>query len=117
MKLESEVKKQKQGRLLLKFPLLIILTVIYLVLGFTYRTWHPSWIMFTIAPFYYHYAFSLAYPKYKKYLLGVILLTVATFIYIFIGLQYKIWHPTWIIYLITVSIIWFIYVFKNTTSK
>ena len=35
------------------FPYLLLVTVIYLVLGFAFHLWHPGWIIFLTIPLFY----------------------------------------------------------------
>ena len=35
------------------FPYPIIVTIIYLIIGFTFGWWHPGWILFITIPIYY----------------------------------------------------------------
>lgn len=44
----------QQARLkLTRFPYPVLVTLIYLILGFTYSWWHPGWLLFLTIPFYY----------------------------------------------------------------
>ncbi len=37
------------------FPYPLIVTIIYLLLGFTFNVWHPAWILFITIPIYYSF--------------------------------------------------------------
>ena len=39
----------------LRFPYPLVVTVIYLLLGFTFNVWHPAWILFVTIPIYYSF--------------------------------------------------------------
>jgi transcriptional regulator with XRE-family HTH domain len=41
---------------LTRFPYPVLAVLIYLILGFSYRWWHPGWLIFFTIPFYYWFA-------------------------------------------------------------
>lgn len=51
----GEEKKQEDspGSYWSVFPYPIVITIIYLLLGFTFNLWHPAWILFITIPIYY----------------------------------------------------------------
>ena len=77
------------------FPFPVLIVFAYLIIGFMFNVWHPTWILFLTIPIYYMmiattrnnnwYAFP--YP---------ILVFIA---YLCLGIFFNIWHPTWIIFL------------------
>ena len=48
----NEGNKEKSGKWE-SFPYPIIVTVIYLIIGFAFGWWHPGWILFVTIPVYY----------------------------------------------------------------
>ncbi|MCH4886463.1 hypothetical protein EZV73_02735 [Acidaminobacter sp. JC074] len=106
------MNKETFGINLLRFPFLLIMVTVYLFIGLFYKVWHPTWMLLIPVPFYYHYALSRVYPQFKKTLFILPLLTLVTSVYVFIGMSYSLWHPTWMIYLLTVLVIWFILIKK-----
>lgn len=48
------------------FPYPLVVTVIYLLLGFVFDIWHPAWILFITIPIYYSVAGCIKNPKYRK---------------------------------------------------
>ena len=77
------------------FPFPVLITIIYLVVGFAFNIWHPTWLMFLTIPIYYMliatgrknnwYAFP--YP------------ILALLIFLTAGIFFDVWHPTWLIFL------------------
>ena len=47
-----ETDKEKKGKWH-SFPYPVIVTVIYLILGFSFGWWHPGWLLFITIPVYY----------------------------------------------------------------
>ena len=41
----------------------VIVTMIYLILGFTFRLWHPGWLVFLTIPIFYIYIFGSKFYK------------------------------------------------------
>ncbi len=71
------------------FPLLI--TALYLVLGFCFHLWHPGWLVFLTIPLHYVHFSSRA-----EMLTNPI---VVTLIYLVLGFYFHLWHPGWLVFL------------------
>lgn len=41
---------------LVKFPYPVLVTIIYLILGFSYKLWHPGWMVYLTVPIFYYVA-------------------------------------------------------------
>ena len=53
---EAEKYEEEQANIFwLRFPYPLVVTVIYLLLGFTFNVWHPAWILFVTIPIYYSF--------------------------------------------------------------
>lgn len=50
-----EEKEEEHGGWL-AFPYPLVVTVIYLILGFSFDLWHPAWILFITIPIFYSFA-------------------------------------------------------------
>ena len=51
----------------LAFPYPLVVTVIYLILGFAFNLWHPGWILFITIPIFYSFAgYSHRRRKYRR---------------------------------------------------
>ena len=76
------------------FPIYLIITIIYFIIGCIYGAWHPGWILFLLPPIWNSIitairnrnALCFAYPVF------------ATFVYMCLGLFWGAWHPGWIIF-------------------
>ncbi|MCR2044103.1 helix-turn-helix domain-containing protein [Anaerosalibacter massiliensis] len=49
----SEENNKKR---LVKFPYPVLATIIYLILGLSYKLWHPGWIVYLTVPIFYYVA-------------------------------------------------------------
>lgn len=70
----------------------LVITAVYLILGFCFHAWHPGWLVFLTIPLHYMHFHSiwdrLANP------------VMVTLIYLVLGCVFGLWHPGWIIFLI-----------------
>ncbi len=46
----------RPGNVWLAFPYPILVTVVYLFIGFAFNLWHPGWLLFITIPLYYSVA-------------------------------------------------------------
>lgn len=75
-----------------RYPYPVIVSFLYLVLGFVFHLWHPGWIIFLTIPLYYLPATQRTPLK----LLGnPIMITI---IYLLLGCYCNLWHPGWLIF-------------------
>ena len=49
----------------MKFPYPVLVTIIYLIIGFIFNKWHPGWVVFLTIPIYYWLVEILA-PQQKE---------------------------------------------------
>lgn len=82
---EHMARKRMDGM----YPLLI--TTLYLILGFVFGLWHPGWLVFFAIPLYY------MRPKTPLQKLGNPVMI--TLIYMVLGFFFNLWHPGWMIFL------------------
>lgn len=94
-RLEEKNNKGLYG-LYKRFPYPIFTVLVYLILGFYLKLWHPGWLVFLTIPLY--YTADCFFIKGKS-LKGFAYPVFATLIFLFVGTVYGYWHPTWIIFL------------------
>lgn len=82
-------KKEKKDR---SVPYPVLVTFIYLVLGFFLNLWHPGWVIFLTIPLYYLPA-SEQHPL--RLASNPVLITI---VYLMLGFQCNLWHPGWLIF-------------------
>ncbi len=89
----KEGKMHKEGWLR-RVPYPVFITAIYLVLGFIFDWWHPTWLIFLTIPIYYMPEKEKSWP----YIFGNPVLVVLA--YLALGFTFeRFWHPGWLIFL------------------
>lgn len=83
---QEEYRRKMDGA----YPVLI--TVLYLVLGFGFGLWHPGWLVFLTIPMHYMH-FRSRWERFTDP-------AMITLIYLAIGCIFGIWHPTWMLFLL-----------------
>ena len=84
------------------FPIAILATIIFFVLGFAFGLWHPAWIVFLIIPIFNFYTGKKRkkYGKDKRYpWLSFPYPVLATAIFLLIGFIWGGWVYAWLIFL------------------
>lgn len=84
------------------FPIAIVATIIFFVLGFAFGLWHPAWIVFLIIPVFNFYSGKKGESKSKgkKYpWLSFPYPILATAIFLLIGFIWGGWIYAWLIFL------------------
>lgn len=77
-------------------PFTIVATIVYLLLGFFVEGgWRIGWTIFVLIPVY----DSVVYCIRQKSFSGFAYPVFVTFVFLFFGMLFGIWHPLWIIYL------------------
>lgn len=71
-------------------------SMLYLVLGFLFKQWHPGWLIFLMIPVFYGGILG-CYP------------VVVTILFLLAGFLFDKWHPAWMLYL-TIP---FFYIFSS----
>ena len=80
---------------LFRFPMGLLITVVYFLIGCLYGAWHPGWLLFLLIPIWHSLvtavekrsAYCFAYPIF------------VTLVYLCMGFFKFWWHPGWVIYL------------------
>lgn len=110
-KKETKVKEktpmtnaQIKGKKLMKImPIIsIAVVVVYVLVGFSAKIWHPTWMMFLLIPLLLTVAISLLAGKTKR--ITALMLTssvslLAVIVYLFAGLVFHMWAVAWIVFL------------------
>lgn len=100
---EESVVSQGENKKMIKLSeiitgcLILLVTIIYLILGFTLKDnkgWSIYWTLYFV-PFVISSIFEcIGYRKVSKF--NIVFL--CCFIYLFVGMSFGMWHPTWVIY-------------------
>ncbi|MBU5292456.1 helix-turn-helix transcriptional regulator [Anaerosalibacter bizertensis] len=59
----KDAEEGNNKKKLVKFPYPVLVTIIYLILGFSYKLWHPGWILYLTVPIFYYVAVKIDRSK------------------------------------------------------
>lgn len=107
-KTESRTPYYETGKKLLKLPYFLIALIAFLVIGFSAKVWHPTWMLILSIPAYYLTAWALTAKTMKKMLLKLPVYLYAVILYLLMGFTASLWHPMWIIFLFVPAYYWYI---------
>ncbi|MBQ8209294.1 MAG: helix-turn-helix transcriptional regulator [Clostridia bacterium] len=98
---------------LLIFPFPILVTAVYIFLGFAFRLWHPMWLLFLLIPAYYHFAIGARAKTKKGLLLGLPVFEAALIIFLATGLYLSAWKYAWILFVLAIGYYWVVGVYAK----
>lgn len=78
-----------------EFPLGIVASVAYIVMGICFGLWHPGWLIFLLVPVISSLMHAVRCRNAKLFAYPVFV----TFLFLYIGFVHFIWHPTWVVYI------------------
>ena len=93
---------------LLKFPFPIVITAVYIFLGFTIHIWHPTWLLFLLIPAYYHFAIGARAKTKKGFMLGIPVFEAALVVFLELGLFLHAWSWAWILFIVALCYYWWV---------
>ena len=82
-------------RVISEFSYTILVTVVFLLLGFIWNLWHVAWILFVTIPLYDSIVDCIKTKLVSEFNYPVFV----TAIYLFLGMQFGLWHPAWVIFI------------------
>ncbi len=77
------------------FPYPVVVTLVYLLIGFLFGLWHPGWLLFLTIPLYY----TAISPKGGFDLNRIPYPLLVSILYVVAGFAIRFWHPGWLIFL------------------
>lgn len=100
------------ARSLAKFPFFLVVTVLYVVLCFVTKLWHPLWIMFLALPIYYQFALACKGGNKKVFMLLLPIPEIIVTVFLILGFALGIWKYAWILFLILPIYYWIVLINK-----
>lgn len=100
------------ARSLVKFPFFLVVTVLYVVLCFVTKLWHPLWIMFLALPIYYQFALACKGGNKKVFMLLLPIPEIIVTVFLILGFAFGIWKYAWILFLILPIYYWIVLINK-----
>ena len=96
------------ARKLVKFPFFLVVTILYVVLCFVTKLWHPLWIMFLALPIYYQFALACKGGNKKVFMLLLPIPEIIVTLFLILGFAFGIWKYAWILFLILPIYYWIV---------
>ena len=93
----SEFKKKSIAR---DFPVGLLVTVAYLIIGGVYNLWHPGWLVFFIIPIYHQFVDCFRKKSWRARLNSIPVVVSSVAAYLYLGFILDLWHPSWILLLV-----------------
>lgn len=90
-------KKTRHGGFWSSFPFPVLVTAVYLLMGFVWDLWHPGWVIFVTVPLYYAIINSVN-GGWRGFAKAFPLPLVLAAVYLVMGLVWNLWHPGWLIF-------------------
>lgn len=73
----------------------VIVTIVYLIMGYCRNLWHPGWIIFFLVPILNGLISSIINRRMKDFPYPVAVAAV----YLVMGFCWNLWHPGWVVFL------------------
>ena len=81
------------------FPYPIIVVFAFVLIGFLFDTWHPTWLLFLTIPVYYQLVTVNRAKTFRRKANIFPYPILCVLFYLTIGFDYNLWHPMWLIFL------------------
>lgn len=90
---------------LLAFPFPLVIVITYIFIGVLSHVWHPTWLIFLLIPAYYEIVAKLDDKKKDEssayeILKAIPITSIVIIVYLAIGFILRLWHPTWLLFLL-----------------
>lgn len=96
---EKRTGYTKSRSFLMDFPFTILIVIAYLVCGFVFKLWHPTWLLFLLIPLFEPFVKLACDIKNPSRWMRFPYPVLACGVYLLIGFVWNAWHPYWIILL------------------
>ncbi len=100
------------ARSLAKFPFFLVVTILYVVLCFVTKLWHPLWIMFLTLPIYYQFALACKGGNKKVFMMLLPIPEIIVTVFLILGFAFGIWKYAWILFLLLPIYYWIVLIKK-----
>lgn len=101
----------KTAATMLKFPFAIIIPILYVGLSFSFRLWHPLWIMFLAIPIYYRIAIACKANNRKVFWLLFPVPEIIVTVYLIATYITCAYSVTWVMFLLIPIYYWCVVAF------
>ncbi len=77
------------------FPVYLVITVTYIIIGAVWNAWHPGWLIFLLIPIWHTLIDAIEEKDADEFAYPVL----ATLIFLCLGFFKFLWHPGWVIFI------------------
>lgn len=77
------------------FPMWIVISVLYIVIGVVWNAWHPGWLLFFFVPIWHSLLEAIRQRNPNCFAYPVF----ATLVFLCLGIFGFCWHPGWVVFL------------------
>lgn len=109
-----ELRKMKRKESpLCQFPMALLVSVTYILMGIFFHLWHPGWLIFFAIPLWHSAVEGIVMKRVDAFAYPVLVVLVFLCLGFFAGA----WHPGWVLFLTIPFYYWGIHVIKRNQKK
>lgn len=101
---------------LLKFPLPIIIVILYVAISGIFHIWHPFWLIFMTIPIYYRFAIACKANNDKVFNMLLPIPEIVVTVFLAFGFATGLWAYLWLLFLV-IPIYYWIIIFFTKANK
>lgn len=106
-------KKKRKESPLCQFPMALLVSAIYILMGIFLHLWHPGWLIFFAIPLWHSAVEAIVMKSIEAFAYPVLVVLVFLCLGFFAGA----WHPGWVLFLTIPFYYWGIHVIKKNRKK
>lgn len=76
------------------FPMWVVISVLYIIIGVVWGAWHPGWLLFLFVPIW-HSLLETVQKKNPNYFAYPVFVTL---VFLCLGIFASCWHPGWVVF-------------------
>lgn len=101
------------SKALFKFPFPFVIIILYLVMSYFTKLWHPMWLIYLFIPIYYHLAGACCTRSKKGFLFALPIPEIIILLYLVLGFLKGVWGIGAILFLAIPVYYWAVAFYKN----
>lgn len=106
-------KKKRKESPLCQFPMALLVSAIYILMGIFLNLWHPGWLIFFAIPLWHSAVEAIVMKSVDAFAYPVLIVLVFLCLGFFAGA----WHPGWVLFLTIPFYYWGLHVFKKNRKE
>lgn len=106
-------KKKRKESPLCQFPMALLVSAIYILMGIFLNLWHPGWLIFFAIPLWHSAVEAIVMKSVDAFAYPVLIVLV----FLCLGFFAEAWHPGWVLFLTIPFYYWGLHVFKKNRKE